>query len=129
NRLTKTAAKKQYITVVEQSLGHVNQYIYVQLTALHYAADRGDLNLLDFLLRQKANVNCLDNDGQTPLHYGSAECGHEEAVIKLLNAGADTAIATCDGKCSKYLAITFVLIKNIMESFNCPFYLTLCKPS
>lgn len=40
------------------------------MTALHWASDRGNLELVDFLVRAGANVNIQDYSGQTPLHYG-----------------------------------------------------------
>lgn len=42
-----------------------------QLTALHWAADRGKLELVDFLIGAGADVNIQDYSGQTPLHYGN----------------------------------------------------------
>uniref|UniRef100_A0A0R3RZJ2 Acyl-CoA-binding domain-containing protein 6 n=1 Tax=Elaeophora elaphi TaxID=1147741 RepID=A0A0R3RZJ2_9BILA len=41
-----------------------------QLTALHWASDRGNLELVDFLIGAGADVNIQDYGGQTPLHYG-----------------------------------------------------------
>lgn len=45
-----------------------------QLTALHWASDRGKLELVDFLIRAGADINIQDYGGQTPLHYGYFYC-------------------------------------------------------
>jgi len=37
-------------------------------TALHAAADKGHVEIAEFLLKQGANVNVKDKDGYTPLH-------------------------------------------------------------
>ncbi|XP_059614829.1 acyl-CoA-binding domain-containing protein 6 [Phlebotomus argentipes] len=62
------------------------------LSVLHWAADRGQSEMLRLLLkRPEVNVNVLDEDGQTPLHY-AAFCGHPKCAEMLLDAGADTSI-------------------------------------
>ena len=61
---------------------HSNGY-----TAMHYAADSGDEDLVALLLKHKANVNIADKRGETPLHIAAHE-GHEDTVRKLLDAGA-----------------------------------------
>lgn len=66
-------------------------------TALHFAADRGRLEVLALLLARGADVNARDSDGQTPLHY-AAVCRQKEAYAALLEAGADPTIADNDGQ-------------------------------
>uniref|UniRef100_A0A6B2E6V5 Acyl-CoA-binding domain-containing protein 6 n=1 Tax=Phlebotomus kandelakii TaxID=1109342 RepID=A0A6B2E6V5_9DIPT len=62
------------------------------LSVLHWAADRGQDEMLKRLLKRKeVNVNVLDEDGQTPLHY-AAFCGHSKCAQILLDAGANAKI-------------------------------------
>ena len=63
-------------------------------TALHDAAYIGHCGVIHELLNSKANVNAKDSSGRTPLDW-SALKGHGDAVILLLNNGADVNI--CDG--------------------------------
>ena len=58
------------------------------VTALHIAADRGDMELLEQLLRSDAlQVDCQKRNGHTPLHCAAAR-GHLQAVEALLQVGA-----------------------------------------
>ena len=40
------------------------------LAMLHWACDRGHLDVVKFLVNRGADVNIQDPDLQTPLHYG-----------------------------------------------------------
>lgn len=70
------------------------------LSAIHWAADRGNAAILEWLLMHGADVNGLDADGsQTALHY-AVSCGHFDCVKLLIKHGADRTIrdneeATC----------------------------------
>ena len=37
---------------------------------LHWACDRGHLEVAQFLVAMGAEVNLADSESQTPLHYG-----------------------------------------------------------
>lgn len=53
-------------------------------TILSYAAGSGNIDLVRYLISKGANVNALDNNGTTALHYAARE--HREQVIRLLVA-------------------------------------------
>src|SRR6185436_5319615 len=59
------------------------------MTALHWAAERGDVALADMLLYAGANVAAVTRIGQyTPLHLAAAS-GNADVVKVLLDRGAD----------------------------------------
>lgn len=60
------------------------------MALLHWAADRGCVDVLRLLLASGADVNVTDEDGQTPLHFASS-VGHVDCVRLLLDGGADKA--------------------------------------
>ncbi|XP_072275906.1 acyl-CoA-binding domain-containing protein 6 [Pyxicephalus adspersus] len=63
---------------------------------LHWACDRGHLELVSILYYHDADLNMQDSEGQTPLHYASA-CEFADIVDFLLNHGADPLIVDNDG--------------------------------
>jgi ankyrin repeat protein len=65
-------------------------------TALHWACDRGHVDLLRILLDRSASVDLQDSDGQSGLHYAVA-CEHVEITEMLVKAGADINKADADG--------------------------------
>eukprot|EP00826_Nyctotherus_ovalis_P035538 TRINITY_DN3059_c0_g3_i1.p1 TRINITY_DN3059_c0_g3~~TRINITY_DN3059_c0_g3_i1.p1 ORF type:complete len:647 (+),score=188.11 TRINITY_DN3059_c0_g3_i1:169-2109(+) len=67
-------------------------------TALHHAAEKGDLNAAKILIEYKANVNAFSNARKTPLHL--AAFANKTEMVKLLIAnGADIEFASED-KCT-----------------------------
>ncbi|PFH35805.1 ankyrin repeat-containing protein [Besnoitia besnoiti] len=67
------------------------------MTALHLAADRGHIEVVDLLLKNGADVNAQDNSGETPLHV--AVVAENLAVVSLLLRGnADVLLQTHDGE-------------------------------
>ena len=67
------------------------------LTVLHWAVDGDQPEVLSFLLGVAGiDVNVVDGQGQTALHY-AALCNNEEMVKQLLEAGADASIKDEDG--------------------------------
>jgi serine/threonine-protein phosphatase 6 regulatory ankyrin repeat subunit B len=75
------------------------------MTALHYAAQAGHLDVVDILLRYHADVNALDNRGRTALveacHAGPWKSEPAEEIIQLLldhNAQIDLFQAAAMGR-------------------------------
>lgn len=60
-------------------------------TALHVAAAKGYIKVLNLLLATRADVDKQDNDGWTPLH-AAAHWGQKEAAQMLVAALADIDI-------------------------------------
>ncbi|XXG85616.1 hypothetical protein AAC387_Pa11g0661 [Persea americana] len=65
-------------------------------TPLHWAVDRGHLNVIDLLVGRNADVNAQDNEGQTPLHY-AAVCDREAIAELLVKHNADKYVKDNDG--------------------------------
>jgi len=74
------------------------------MTALHWAADRGDSAMASELLRAKANVAARTRIGAyTPLHIAS-RTGNPAVVGALLSAGSDVKATTASGATALHLA-------------------------
>jgi ankyrin repeat protein/glyoxylase-like metal-dependent hydrolase (beta-lactamase superfamily II) len=54
---------------------------------LHWAAEAGRLEIVEFLIAKGADINILNVASETPLHY-AATYGHKEVVDLLLKKGA-----------------------------------------
>lgn len=57
-------------------------------SALHLAAHRGDVSIIDVLLQNGADVNKFDSEGRTPIFY-AARANNSLAVKHLKRSGAD----------------------------------------
>ena len=75
------------------------------MTALHWAAERGDAAMADMLVYAGANVSAVTRIGQyTPLHLAS-RTGSRAVVAALLKAGADPSVrSTTTGVTALHLA-------------------------
>ncbi|CAI8598529.1 unnamed protein product [Vicia faba] len=69
-------------------------------TPLHWAVDRGHLDVTELLLGRNADVNAKDNDGQTPLHY-AVTCEREAIAEYLVKHSADINSKDNDGSSSR----------------------------
>ncbi|KAL2556355.1 Acyl-CoA-binding domain-containing protein 2 [Forsythia ovata] len=66
-------------------------------TPLHWAVDRGHMNITELLLNKNADVNAKDDEGQTPLHY-AVVCDRAAIAELLVKHNADTKIKDNDGE-------------------------------
>ena len=56
-------------------------------TPLHEASEAGDMEAVSLLLRLCADINAVDKDGRTALHY-AVQRHFPEVIMKLISAGA-----------------------------------------
>ncbi|KAI3953450.1 hypothetical protein MKW92_006962 [Papaver armeniacum] len=78
---------------------HIENGVSVNLkgrSPLHWAVDRGHLDMVELLLSKNADVNAQDNEGQTPLHY-AAMCDREAIAEILVKQNADTTVKDNEG--------------------------------
>ena len=66
-------------------------------TALHFACEKGDEQVIELLVRHGADVNVCDADGFTPLQLAAIQ-GNMSVVKKLVKLKADVNLTTTDGK-------------------------------
>ena len=66
-------------------------------TALHEVARVNDTAAVEFLLKNKANINAKDSDGNTPVLI-AANLGNEKMIALLQKNGADLKIKNNEGK-------------------------------
>ncbi len=78
-------------------------------TPLHFAAFKGDLEVLELLLSKGVPTDCRDKRNKwTPLHYAAAH-GHSRLVAPLIKAGADpNAISGPDCNTPLHIAVAMV---------------------
>ncbi|XP_030334683.1 myotrophin isoform X1 [Strigops habroptila] len=86
-------AKHQY---VQKQGEDVNRTLEGGRKPLHYAADCGQLEILEFLLLKGADINAPDKHNITPLLSAVYE-GHVSCVKLLLSKGADKTVKGPDG--------------------------------
>uniref|UniRef100_A0A0B7BP65 Uncharacterized protein n=1 Tax=Arion vulgaris TaxID=1028688 RepID=A0A0B7BP65_9EUPU len=80
---------------VEIELFNVNKQIQGRYP-LHYAADYGQTEVIEYLLSKGANINAPDKYGISPLLSAIFE-GHTPSVKLLLERGADKSGKSPDG--------------------------------
>ena len=66
------------------------------LYPIHWAADRGNADMVHILLKYGADVNAQDIDGQTALHY-ACSVGSDSVIQILLKSSADKKISDNEG--------------------------------
>lgn len=65
-------------------------------SAVHWAAEQGDMGISYLLLERGADINAISSYGTSPLHC-AANGGHTATVSELLRRGADPLKVTCHG--------------------------------
>eukprot|EP00048_Salpingoeca_helianthica_P014541 m.222211 g.222211 ORF g.222211 m.222211 type:complete len:137 (-) comp15979_c0_seq1:205-615(-) len=100
--------------LVETNHVDVNAVLSGGRSAIHYAGDMGQKDVLKYLVEQGADVNKKDVHGITALLAAIWE-GHASAVEYLLSVGADATLTAPDGQsyasCAESQAIKDLLAK------------------
>lgn len=73
----------------------INQQDAEGMCLLHWACDRGHIDVIQLLVDHDAEINRTDSDGQTALHY-AATCEHLSVVQLLLQHGANPTLRDND---------------------------------
>ena len=74
---------KEFLSKAENKKESINQTDENQMSLLMWACDRGNLELVEYLVESGVDVNLQDSDGQSSLHY-AASCDHTDIVKFLL---------------------------------------------
>ncbi|XP_003385934.1 PREDICTED: acyl-CoA-binding domain-containing protein 1-like [Amphimedon queenslandica] len=82
------------------------------MTPLHWACDRGYIDIVECLIQNGADVQAKDNDEQTPLHYATS-CGHRDVALFLIKSGANVTAIDNTGQ-----SPVDVCEQNIKDIFN-----------
>ena len=73
------------------------------MAPLHWACDRGNIHIVEYLLERQVDINLYSIDQQTPLHIASG-CGHTDLVVMLLSKGANPELRDEDLLTPKQIA-------------------------
>ena len=79
---------------------------YLKRTPLHVAAGKGHIDVVQFLLEMKAEIEATDTQGETPLHE-AVKCGDRDVVQLLLQKNAEIKATDESGKTPLFLAGIF----------------------
>ena len=82
----------------------VNERDGGQRTPLHWAARKGDPEILEYLIKKGADPNALDEDKATPLVNAVAN-GHRALVKMLIDAGSDVNLRNVFGMSALHYAV------------------------
>jgi ankyrin repeat protein len=75
------------------------------MSAMMLAACKGHQDAVKVLLKNKANINAMNNEGSSAL-FCAAENGHGNMLLSLLGSGADINHKNMDDETALFAAIT-----------------------
>jgi ankyrin repeat protein len=87
---------------------------YLGRSAIHFAAQRGNIEVLQQLVKNHTTINCRDREGRTALHY-AVESKRVEAISVLVSNGADIRALDSKGRTPLHRAAA----KNNVPAINC----------
>eukprot|EP01130_Rhizamoeba_saxonica_P010969 TRINITY_DN4533_c0_g1_i1.p1 TRINITY_DN4533_c0_g1~~TRINITY_DN4533_c0_g1_i1.p1 ORF type:complete len:107 (-),score=30.32 TRINITY_DN4533_c0_g1_i1:148-468(-) len=79
------------VSLLDQGNVTIDSVNESQSTLLHWAVDRGNLELTEILIDMGSNINFQNENGETPLHI-AVLCEYDDIVKLLLEKGADTSV-------------------------------------
>lgn len=92
-----TATEQGQTKVVKQLIAAGDDVdLTLKRTALHVAAENGHREIVELMVRNRANIDATDHLGRSPIFY-AMRTGHRDIVWRLLEAGADTTLCAKDG--------------------------------
>lgn len=95
---------KQILSIEEHKDELCNERDSEGCTALHFAADHGAVDIVHILLKDSTiDINAVDHDGQTALHYATL-AEQRECYELLQKMGANTQSRNADGKTARDIA-------------------------
>ncbi|HOT74841.1 MAG TPA: ankyrin repeat domain-containing protein [Candidatus Wallbacteria bacterium] len=96
----------------------VQEYNKTELNKEKYANELF-IDLIKYLIKNKADVNACGNDGKTPLMY-AVEANDTESVKLLIDSGADISLRQKNGKCALDIArkLKYNKIIKILKEVN-----------
>ena len=102
----------------------------------HFCPGKGNLLLVQFLLRRGAAIDPRDCAMRTPLHVAARAARHE-LVAELISVGADVTAVQSAGQTPLHLAasndmtgeltVTLSFVRSFVRSFVCSFVLSLAR--
>jgi len=100
---TKEGNTNKVINLIGTKIGDVNIKVDDGRTALSWAAERGHMAIVQFLIARQGDVNVKDKYGRTPLSW-AAERGHIAIVQFLLLNGANRSVEDAYGHNARWWA-------------------------
>ncbi len=92
-----TAAEQGHAAVLKSLLEDGQAVdLTLQRTALHAAAETGQLEIVEVLLANGANINAEDHAGRSPIFY-AMRTKHRNIALRLAEAGANLTLRSKDG--------------------------------
>lgn len=111
------AARQGDLAKVKEMLAHTPGLLHLKTesgkTPLHFAAEGGHLDVVDFLLSKGAEVDARNADDETPLHY-AAGYSHMDVIKRLLEAESNVNAESKAGD-TPLLYVRFMLRKEVAE--------------
>ena len=77
------------------------------MTALHWAADMGHLEVVELLIKEKADLKAVDSNGLTALLWAAAR-GQVDCAKALIAAKIDVNATDNVRKCLMYYSLTLI---------------------
>lgn len=118
-----TAAKNNRVEIVSTVLDQASVNIDAKITEndetlMHIAAGNGKANMVRFLLKNNADINAVDLNGNTPLICAVIN-GKYPMVKRLIRNGADVYSADSGGNTAIHLAAEKGFIKTVAKLLFC----------